>query len=354
VTLSFPADRPDSNAAGARMYLVIHYVTYVGIVAHAAFIGLFAWLHVPALALFNIYSVASWVAARAANARNHRRWAAGLLLVEVVSHAVLAVWLLGWDSGFHYYLIPVIPFLIFDDDVPTRAVVAGAAVVTGVYVALHAFARQASSFPVWLQPLNIAVPLLALGVISYYFRMASIDAEHRMAALAMTDALTQLPNRRQLRAFLEQECVRSKRSQRPFAVILGDVDGFKQINDRRGHECGDEVLRAIAGLLRGSLRGQDQVARWGGEEFLVLLPETDLNGAQQLAEKLRMAVERFATDSVTPPVTTTMTFGVAQAQLGAPVDDCLRRADAAMYAGKGRGKNCVVAEEATPPQELRA
>jgi hypothetical protein len=127
------------------MFVVIHYVTYVGIAAHAAFIGFFAWLHLPSLAIFNVFSVAAWVVARVANQRQHRSLAAGLIATEVLCHAILAVALLGWDSGFHYYLIPVIPFLLFDDDLPTRLVVAGSTVVSALYVALHAWARPRPS-----------------------------------------------------------------------------------------------------------------------------------------------------------------------------------------------------------------
>jgi diguanylate cyclase len=293
------------------MFVVIHYVTYVGIAAHAAFIGFFAWLHLPSLAIFNVFSVAAWVVARVANQRQHRSLAAGLIATEVLCHAILAVALLGWDSGFHNYLIPVIPFLLFDDDLPTRLVVAGSTVVSALYVALHAWAPAATiPLPSWVPLGNILVPFLALGLISVYFRSASLDAEQRMAELAMTDALTRLPNRRHLRALLEQEAVRYTRSGRVFSIVFSDIDGFKQINDSRGHDRGDLVLRELAQLLRSALREQDQVARWGGEEFLFLLPETDCRGAKAIAEKLRGAVERMVLPS-SPPVSTTMTFGIA-------------------------------------------
>lgn len=164
------------------MFPVIHYVTYVGIVAHAAFIGLFLWLHVPLLAAFNVGSVAVWVAARAANRRLRRRLAAGLIFAEVLAHAVLAVSLLGWDSGFHFYLVPLIPFVLFDDDLPTPLVIIGSAFLAAVYLALRVWAPLATvALPAWIQISNIFVPLLALGIISVYFRAASLDAERRMA-----------------------------------------------------------------------------------------------------------------------------------------------------------------------------
>jgi GGDEF domain-containing protein len=293
------------------MFPVIHYVTYVGIVAHAGFIGLFYWLHVPVMALFNVFSVAAWVAARVANDRGRPRLAALLLFVEVVAHAILAVFILGWSSGFHYYLIPVIPFLLFHDQLSTRTVVAGATLVAAIYLALRALTLGVTApwirpdVMTWVAYLNIVVPFLALALMSIYFRFASIEVERTMALLAMTDALTKLPNRRRMREILEAERVRYKRGGRTFGIIIGDVDGFKQLNDSQGHE-------------------------------------TELAGAQTVAEKLRAAVERAGLTYGGRPLTLTMTFGVAAFSSAASVDDCLRHADEALYGGKEHGKNQVV------------
>src|SRR5689334_16277966 len=122
----------------SRAFLVIHYITYVGIVAHAGFIVLFAVFGVPALALFNVLSVAVWTAARVANQRLHPRLASALLFGEVSVHASLALGLLGWRTGFHYYLVPVIPFLMFNDQLETRTVLMGSTLIAVLYVALRA------------------------------------------------------------------------------------------------------------------------------------------------------------------------------------------------------------------------
>jgi diguanylate cyclase (GGDEF)-like protein len=334
--------------ADSRMFLVIHYVTYVGIVAHTLFIPLFAWLGVPFLAAFNVYSVASWVAARVANRRFHHKLAILLLFLEVISHAVLATWFLGWQSGFHYYLIPVIPFLLFNDQLNTRLVVATSLAVAALYVTLRLCTFGITHVAVApnvlhaVEGLNMLVPFSALGVMSIYFRFASLDVERRMEALAMTDALTTLPNRRRMREMLDEERVRFTRSRRSFGLIIGDIDGFKHINDHAGHDCGDHVLRELAQVLRQVLRAQDVVARWGGEEFLFLLPDTDLTGAAVVAEKLRGAVERAELRFADKPMPVTMTFGVAAFVPDATIEECIRQADQAMYSGKEQGKNRVV------------
>jgi diguanylate cyclase (GGDEF)-like protein len=334
----------------SRMYSVVRYVTYVGISAHALFIGVFAWLGLPIMAAFNVYSVASWVAARIANERRYPGVAALLLFVEVVSHAVLACHLLGWNSGFHYYLIPIVPFLMFHDRLSTRTAVLGSVIVTATYLLLRAATIDVvptSVAPGALRVVdygNIAIPLVALGVISIYFRFASIEVERHMESLAMTDALTKLPNRRRMRELLEAERVRCARDGHPFGVVVGDIDAFKLINDTRGHDCGDHVLGEVAAALRGVLRAQDSVARWGGEEFLFLLPDTDLRGAGVVAEKLRGALEATRITFAERRVPVAMTFGVAVCVRGATVEDAISRADRALYSGKHAGKNQVVLE----------
>jgi diguanylate cyclase (GGDEF)-like protein len=332
------------------MVPVVQNVTTVGIAAHALFVGVFAWLGLPLMAAFNIYSVASWAGARVANRRGYPGLAALLLFVEVVSHAVIACRVLGWQSGFHYYLIPIVPFLMFHDRLSTRIVVAGSALVTATYLVLRAATVDVA--PTFIAPevmrligyVNIAVPLVVLGVISIYFRFASSDVERAMESLAMTDALTRLPNRRRMRELLEAEGVRCARDGQPFGVVIGDLDGFKQINDSRGHDCGDLVLAAVAPALRGVLRRQDTVARWGGEEFLFLLPDTHLHGAGVVAEKLRAALENAEITFEARRVAVAMTFGVSVFTRGATIDDCIQRADRALYTGKHAGKNQVVLE----------
>jgi diguanylate cyclase (GGDEF)-like protein len=336
----------------SRMVPVVHYVTYVGISAHALFIGVFAWLGLPLLAAFNVFSVAAWVAARVANHRRAAGVAVLLLFVEVTSHAILACRLLGWTSGFHYYLIPIVPFLMFHDRLSTRAAVIGSAAVTATYVLLRA--ATIDVVPSFVAPGvlravaygNIAIPLVALGVISFYFRLASIEVERHMESLAMTDPLTRLPNRRRMRELLEAERVRCARDGHPFGVVLGDIDGFKLINDTLGHDCGDHVLAEVGGVLRGVLRAQDAVARWGGEEFLFLLPDTDLRGAGVVAEKLRGALEASKINFAERHVPVAMTFGVAVCIRGTTVPDAIARADRALYCGKHAGKNQVVLESA--------
>ncbi len=159
---------------------------------------------------------------------------------------------------------------------------------------------------------------------------------------ASTDPLTKLMNRREMLRKLEQEKVRCERNQKPFSVILADIDFFKEINDRYGHNSGDHMLKSISVLLGSLLRKQDSVARWGGEEFLILLPETPASGARVIAEKLRCSVEMAQFKKDLMEVCITMTFGVAAIHENEDLDELIGRADNAMYQGKDLGRNCTV------------
>ncbi len=160
-----------------------------------------------------------------------------------------------------------------------------------------------------------------------------------LATLAETDPLTGIANRRCFMRHAEYEALRMRRSGAPWSVVWLDLDHFKSINDRFGHEKGDLVLRTVADRVRRQIRDVDIVARVGGEEFAVLMPSTGIAGATIVAERLCMLVaqEQIADCSVT------CSLGVAESARGEAIDAVFRRADAALYDAKESGRNRVVA-----------
>jgi len=163
-----------------------------------------------------------------------------------------------------------------------------------------------------------------------------------LGRLSSTDPLTGLANRLTLDRVLTEETARQGRHGRAFSVIISDIDHFKLINDQHGHAEGDAALQAVAEALSGLVRGTDVVGRFGGEEFLVVCPETNLAGAGRLAEKLRRAVvaREYAAGSKL-----TMSFGVAESQPGEPPSRLVSRADAALYRAKALGRDRVCLAE---------
>jgi diguanylate cyclase (GGDEF)-like protein len=155
------------------------------------------------------------------------------------------------------------------------------------------------------------------------------------ASEARVDALTGLANRRALEEILAAEISRAQRFAHQLAVVLLDLDRFKEINDSFGHAAGDGMLRAVSRLLTSLARQGDTVARWGGEEFVVVLPETDLAGARRFAERLRRTIEAHAVGDLT----TSASCGVATMLPEDSVEELLGAADQALYRAKSNGRN---------------
>jgi len=167
-------------------------------------------------------------------------------------------------------------------------------------------------------------------------------AYQKMELLARTDPLTQLSNRRDFLEKFRQEISRFDRSGKPFSVILSDIDDFKTVNDRYGHDCGDFVLVNTAKILKSMIRRQDSVGRWGGEEFILLLPETPLSGGEIVAEGIRKRIEAENFSYKGHQLSITITCGVCVYNRVMDIDTCVKGVDEALYSGKHQGKNRVV------------
>ena len=169
------------------------------------------------------------------------------------------------------------------------------------------------------------------------------ESEERYKQLSVTDSLTGLFNSRHLHERLQAEVERSLRYSRPLSLLVLDCDNFKKINDSYGHLEGDKVLQALAKTIRLCLRSSDSAYRYGGEEFIVIMPEVDISAAQRLAERLRQG---FADECVEAQsgqtISCTVSIGVAEYCPGEGESQLIRRADDANYEAKRQGKNCVV------------
>ncbi len=191
--------------------------------------------------------------------------------------------------------------------------------------------------------LAVVVAVLLLGLLGavYARYRLGLRVTRRLHVAASTDPLTGLPNRREMLDRLheaEKDCISNGTHH---ALILADIDDFKQINDQLGHSAGDRVMERLAEVFSQAVKGRDLVARWGGEEFLFLLPETGLKGARSVAENLRRAVVESPMRHNGEEINLTLTAGVSVLQSGISVEEAIRRADDAMYQGKANGKNRV-------------
>ena len=215
----------------------------------------------------------------------------------------------------------------------------------GKTTTLQAKHRNGEEFPVdiSLSAINLRGQWNAVGIV----RDATerVKTEERLKQLATTDTLTGICNRRHFDEMLASEIDRAVRFSSPLSLILFDVDHFKRINDTFGHQAGDRVLIQLAVAVGGAIRTTDLFARWGGEEFIVLLPGSDLNAGRLLAEKLRMVLEK---QQFADAGQVTCSFGVAEYAPGDNVEALMKKLDRCLYHAKASGRNRVETSATTP------
>ncbi len=229
---------------------------------------------------------------------------------------------------------------VSDVSATVLAIISGLAYVGAVVVVAGSAPLAISDFGV------VAFNLVSISLVNYVASI--IGREERRAReealrLSRFDSLTALYSRAHFSSELEQEILRATRSGRPFAVAMIDLDGLKPANDRFGHEWGDNLLKAVADVLRSDLRATDVAARYGGDEFVLMLPETDLKGAILVAGKVRVDISRIALSHDGGVVRTSASVGIVTfPDDGRTSAELLRRADMAMYEAKRRGRDQIV------------
>jgi diguanylate cyclase (GGDEF)-like protein len=274
-----------------------------------------------------------------------RRWrgpyTVGLEILAALALASGLVWLTGGAESpfvFAYHLVAVAAALTLS----SRLAVVVAAAASLAYLGQLVLASVDGSNAALLR---VGINLGSLWLLSYLagvYASAERRGRAQVLELSQSDPLTGLYNRGQLFPRLEQEVQRTRRSGRGFCVLMIDLDGLKAINDSMGHLRGDEVLRAVGRVITGSIRGVDAAYRYGGDEFLILLPETEFVGAYVVAEKIREGVEEIGTTLASEEVTTSVSIGlVSHPEDGWSTEELMIAADRAMYQAKSLGKNQI-------------
>lgn len=338
--------RRGSSIAGKAYWAMVRRVTLTAAAIDAMYIPLFLWLGSLPLALINLAGIALYGAAYWLIGRRHNGLGLVLIWSEVLVHTLLGSLLVGWDSGFHYFLLMFIPAIVIAN---TRGqAVPMVLLLLAYYLGLQSASQHWGPLtplsPNGLRVLNgihIALVFGMSAALAGYYRSTILAAERRLLRLATVDSLTRLNNRSHFQTLAAAELARARRTQEPVALVLCDVDHFKNVNDRYGHSVGDQALVHVAQVLSSNLRECDVLARWGGEEFLALLPMSDLPSAQTTAERIRQAINNtpLPIDGATLPLT--LSLGVAQVHGADDLQAAIVRADKALYRSKQDGRNRV-------------
>ncbi|WP_422844886.1 GGDEF domain-containing protein [Acidovorax sp. M2(2025)] len=346
-----PPPQRGSSLAGKAYWAMVQRVALTAACIDLGYIALFLWLGSWPLALVNLASIALYLGAYALIQRRRNALALVLIWTEVIGHSALGSLLIGWDSGFHYYLLLFIPAIVIANAGRYAAPIVLA--LLAYYIGLRLLCDSTGP----LDPLpgrgmqlvnwiHICIAFALSAALAAFYRRTILIAERRLLKLATLDGLTGLYNRSHFQEQASAALARCAELGAPAALWLCDVDHFKQVNDTHGHAVGDKVLQAVARTLGAHLREGDLLARWGGEEFLALLPQTDADTAQQVAERVRRAVQDSSvplegSGREPPALRVTLSFGVTPVRDAQDLKAATARADRALYASKRAGRNCV-------------
>lgn len=311
---------------------------------HVVLFVLFAALQLPLLAVGNGLSILAYVICLKAIRAGRFSFAGILMSLEIILHALLASWVLGWDSNFHFYLYCLVPIIAFSfQHARTRRLLLNLAIIS-VAAGLFAFRGwmgiDSGVAPQLLDGFGLLNVLTATALLLHGTAL-SVRFTHAMQQglfhTANLDSLTSLYTRRRV-----MRGVHELTSTSSSAIILLDVDHFKQINDRLGHDRGDLILQRVAEAISSNVRATDVASRWGGEEFLVLMPETPEREALAVAERILLRIREWAGQLEPMPQEVTATLAVSEIRSAESFESALTRADQALYRGKQQGRNQVV------------
>lgn len=335
---------------------VLAYTSLMALVGHVLFLVVFVWLDIWPMVAFNVISCLVFAACYLINRLGHTYLTLAIGMTEIISHAALAVAFIGWNSGFGAYILWLVPLVFYSARWRLSAKISLSIGLTIAYVGVYVYAASMPPFVVIDQfhmlitgVVNALVLFLVIAALAYIFRQAATTTESVLTQAnlvlerqANTDPLTGLSNRRQMHEEIALAVGDHRTQHSAFSIVIADIDDFKALNDYYGHEAGDLVLIQVGRTMRASLRDQDRVARWGGEEFMILLAGTRLPEAKMAAERLLAQIAARPIDIDGQHLTVTLTMGVAEFDGEADPSACIKRADAALYLGKNSGKNQVV------------
>ena len=348
------------NMLSLKVEFLAYFVALVAcLVAHVTYCALFAAYGIWEMAIFNVGSIVFYamtiVLVRRVKEKINLVYGA---LAEIILHAAFATVFVGWQPNFAMFLLMIIPiaFLMPNKKKYVPFVIMGISIV--LYVFLHFFdqslegLRRELDGEVWAVVffvINATIGFFVLIYVTFIYTLTNLYQESKLRVqneqlrvMASTDPLTKLNNRRAMGEELKRVASESERSGKSYVVGLGDVDNFKKVNDTYGHDCGDAVLEEIAKVIRENVPEKGAVARWGGEEFLFILPESSKREAVERAEKTLREVRQLEFKKDDGQFFVTMTFGVSEGKGQNEMEAAISLADQLLYYGKNHGKDQVV------------
>ena len=351
-------ERMDSKVSKRVVFFMYFLPLIACLAAHMLYLTLFAAAEIWAMVIFNVFSVSFYavmiIFAKKVKGQLNLIYAS---MAEIIAHAAAATVYVGLKPDFCMFLLMIIPlaFLVPNKNKLIPFIVMFLSVpIYGILRFIYRIPERAkydmsdSSYATAFYVINILVGSFVLIYVAIIFTMMHryMDCKLRvqteqLRVMASTDPLTKLNNRRKMNIKLAEISAESSDSGKGYVIGLGDIDDFKRVNDTYGHEMGDEVLKRVAEIIGKNIPEDGCASRWGGEEFLFVLPGTEFDDGIRCAEDIikRIGREKFAADGAEFSVT--MTMGVCDGKPGENAEKVINCADRRLYKGKHCGKNRV-------------
>ncbi|WPO97737.1 diguanylate cyclase [Pseudomonas sp. HR96] len=330
--------------ASFQFWRHIRPIVQIAMAIHVLLLLMFVALDIPALYLGNALSLFAYAGCEMALRRRRFRLAGMLICSEIILHAALATWVLGWDSNFYMYMFCTVPILAFSfQTAPVRRALLSMSillVLLGGYTLRRRLGLAHPLSPGLMDTFGIGNIVFATALLMQTAKLSvrfTRSMHYHLFQKANRDSLTDLYTRRRILQRVPQLLPGV-----PVAVVMLDIDHFKDINDRYGHDRGDLVLQRVAQAINDSVRLTDMASRWGGEEFMVLMPDTSMEEARQVAERIQLRLRQVPLSEEVDARQVTATFAIAQIRPGEDFLDGLKRTDQALYEGKQRGRDRIM------------
>ena len=331
-------------------YVVIALVAYLVISSQVFLTAFYYFSGNVNLISFPVLTICIWLVILVLNNAGRHIWAVAVIALSVYFMAMGQIILFGWEAGFQYHLIALMAILMLYPHPNLKLPIFSSLIILFSFIAVYYYMLDTKTVGTSLNSntylINAVLSMIAISSINFYFRTNIADLVDRLNGSANTDLLTGLMNRRRMSHELDRHCNLQDRMDHSNSLILIDIDHFKDINDTYGHSAGDAVLKQFAQILKKRLRESDLISRWGGEEFLILAPFTDITNASQLAETLRKSVEEAVFTYEKQTIDIKITAGVTELISSKPIVESLKRVDKLLYQGKTDGRNRVVTRAA--------
>ena len=328
------------------------------LIGHIIYLLLFHWMGVIEMERYNYFSVAFYaVMLFFIKKYNNQTPFILLMIVEIIIHAGLSTLYLGWSAGFGQFMLCIIsipfylpiklkfiPYILSVIDI---SIFIGLKFFTNVNEPLYDFANMRANNIIYITNSVFSCGIIVFMASNYIFTKNAAQKKmevqnEELQRLAMIDPLTELFNRRAMMNFFEVIQNNSLKTNSDYIIGLGDIDDFKKINDSYGHTAGDEVLKAISEIFVRDVPAEGYVCRWGGEEILFAIPNTNMEQGMEVSKKISNDILTHEFTSNGKNYNVSITIGVTQVSSGSDLEIGIKTADKRLYDGKEHGKKCVV------------